>query len=292
MRTAIRFKAEVLHTIRQTLNRLDFTEVITPVARRTDQGAGRRATAQLHEPKFLRTMIGPALRYNLQHLPRIYEIGPCFRLDAEDATHSAEFTMLDLYAASESFEFLFRLAEDLVAPVLGRDFERVSVARHLQSVFGVDLFEESPRALEEKLRRHLDVPDRVPFAGLLERYVEQELESQSVGRAVFLHEFPLGGNEPCARLMPGTAGVLNRFELIVDGLEVVHGYEDEVDRAAFEQRAAQVGLLDAEQLLVQDEIAQGRLPAASVGLGIGIERLCMAATGTTDMAHFRQSAAY
>lgn len=69
--------------------------------------------------------------------------------------------------------------------------------------------------------------------------------AMSSGTAVFLTDYPLGGDEPCARLTPGTVAQINRFELIVDGIEVVHGYEDEVDGAAFAQRAREVDLYDA-----------------------------------------------
>jgi lysyl-tRNA synthetase class 2 len=130
------------------------------------------------------------------------------------------------------------------------------------------------------------------FKDVLGQYVERELETQSTGTAVFLTDYPLGGDEPCARLTPGTTATINRFELIVDGIEVVHGYEDEVDGAAFAQRAREVDLYDEEQRLVWEAIGEGRVPAASVGLGIGIERLCMAASGIKEIDRFLQSPRY
>jgi lysyl-tRNA synthetase, class II len=108
---------------------------------------------------------------------------------------------------------------------------------------------------------------------------------------VFLIDYPLGGDEPCARLTPGTTAVLNRFELLVDGIEVVHGYEDELDGHAFAERARAVDLYDQEQALAWEAINAGRVPAASVGLGIGIERLCMA-TGNKDISTFLQSSQF
>lgn len=283
------FKSDVLWTLRQSLQLNEFKEVVTPVARRADLGPGRRATVHLGDPRFLRSMIGPALRYNLQFLPRIFEIGPCFRLDTPDATHSREFTMLDLYVADEDFEFLFGFAEMLVRDFLGTGFERVSVAGHIRDVFGIDLRIEPPGDLREKMAKHMGAPTETPFQDVLETFIGRELETQSVGRGIFLWEFPVGGNEPCARLEPGTTAVLNRFELIVDGIEVVHGYEDETDSEAFVRRATEVGLYDDEQRIIQEEIRQMRVPAGSVGLGIGIERLCMAATGVKDITAFRQS---
>ncbi|MFE7356386.1 hypothetical protein ACFU8Q_25230 [Streptomyces sp. NPDC057543] len=122
--------------------------------------------------------------------------------------------------------------------------------------------------------------------------MEHELEAQSAGAAVFLTGYPVGGDEPCARLSPGMVAVLNRFEPLVDGIEVVHGYEDEPDGDAFVQRARVADLYDDEQALAWKAIDAGLVPAGSVGLGIGVERLCMAASGVKEITVFQQSAQF
>ena len=292
MTDPIAFKSDVLVALREALLLQRFTEVLTPVARQADLGSGRRAPVELGERRYLRSMIGPALRYHLQFRPRVFEIGPCFRLDTPDATHSREFAMLDLYAAGENFEFLFILAEKLVEGFLGTGFERVSVAGRIHDLFGINLREEPLGDLPERMAKYVGAPEEAPLQESLETFVSRELEPCSVGNGIFLWEFPVGGNEPCAKQTPGTIGILNRFELIVDGLEVMHGYEDEPDNEAFVRCATKVGLYDQEQALLQDEIAQGRVPAESVGLGMGIERLCMAATGIKDIAVFQQFGPY
>ncbi|WP_242432138.1 hypothetical protein [Streptomyces avermitilis] len=129
-----------------------------------------------------------------------------------------------------------------------------------------------------QIAAHLGMGADVPFKTVVGQFVEREPEAQSTGAALLLTEYPVGGDEPCARLAPS-----NRFELSVDGIEVVHGYEDEPDRAACVERARAVDLYDDEQALAWEAIDAGRVSAGSVGLGIGIgigiERLCMAASG-------------
>ena len=288
-RHPIRMKSEVLFGLRETLRGEGFLEAVTPVVRRTDLGPGRRVPVDLDGSRFLRAMIGPALRVNLQHHRRVFEIGPCFRPEKPDALHATEFTMLDLYAAGDSFAYLQKLAELLVAPHIPYPPVRVSVAEHIDDVFGIDLRREPLGDLPQRMAAHLRVDPQTPFKDILGRFIEQELEARSTAAAVFLTEYPLGGDEPCARLTPGTTAVLNRFELIVDGIEVVHGYEDEVDAAAFAERARAVDLYDDEQRLAWEAIDAGRVPAASVGLGIGIERLCAAASGIPDIRPFLRS---
>ena len=285
----IRVKSHILASIRETLHDSGFLEVITPVVRRSNLGGTSRTPVGTGRDGFLRTMIGPALRVNLEHHPRVFEIGPCFRPEKPDDLHATEFTMLDLYAASESFEFLLDLAERLVGPHIPYTPVRVSVADHIRDVFGIDLHREPLGDLPSLLAAHLSVGEGTPFRDVLGQFIERDLESQSTGAAVFLTDYPLGGDEPCAGLTPGTVAVLNRFELIVDGIEVVHGYEDESNGEAFAARARAVGLHDQEQQLAWDAIDAGRVPAASVGLGIGIERLCAAGAGIRDIRPFQQS---
>ncbi|MGK4906494.1 amino acid--tRNA ligase-related protein [Streptomyces albus] len=285
----IAMKSDVLYALRDTLRTEAFVEVVTPVARRAGLGPGRRAAADVDGGRFLRTMIGPALRVNLEHHPRIFEIGPCFRPEKPDELHACEFTMLDLYAACEHFSYLFSLAERLVTPHIPHAPVRISVAEHIYDQFGTDLRREGLGDLPARMADQLRLSPAMPFKDVLGHYVERELEPRSAGTAVFLTDYPLGGDEPCARLTPGTLAQLNRFELLVDGIEVVHGYEDETDGVAFVERARAAGLYDEEQRLAWEAIEDGRVPAASVGLGIGIERLCMAASGIKDISRFLQS---
>src|SRR5688572_28605049 len=123
----IGLKSDVLSSLRKTLRDEGFVEVTTPVLRRANLGQGRRVAVDLDGGRFLRTMIGPALGVTLGHQRRVFEIGPCFRPDKPDDLHASEFMMLDLYAAAESFEYLFELAERLVTPHLRYNLTRISV---------------------------------------------------------------------------------------------------------------------------------------------------------------------
>ncbi|MFG2631793.1 amino acid--tRNA ligase-related protein [Streptomyces sp. NPDC048473] len=283
-------KSDLLFSLRDTLRAEMFAELTTPTLRKADLGPGRRVSVDWEDGRHLRVMIGPALRVNLEHHPRIFEIGPCFRPEKPDALHAPEFQMLDLYAANEDFEFLLALAERLVAPHIPYTPERVSVAAHVRDLFGIDLHHEPLGDLPARMAAHQGLGTDVPFKTVLGQFVERELEAQSAGAAVFLTEYPVGGDEPCARLSPGMIAVLNRFELLIDGIEVVHGYEDEPDRAAFVERARAADLYDDEQALAWKPIDAGLVPAGSVGLGI--ERLCMAASGIKDITVFQQSAQF
>lgn len=292
-REAIAVTSDLLYKIRTLLRGHGFAEVTTPTFRQADDLTRQRAHATVgNQDGWLRSMIGPALRYQLAHTPRVFEIGPCFRNDPADRTHLAEFSMLDLYAAQESYGYLIGLAEELVRLAHAGTTERISVADHLGAALGVDLTRETLDRHTGALARHLDMPADTPLHELLDAYIGAELEPRSAGTALFLVDMPLGGNEPCAKVREDTAAVLNRFEVFIDGIEVVHGYEDETDAEAFIRRASAIGLYNPDQSLVQKAILAGAVPSHSVGLGIGIERLAMAATGIEDIHLFRRSAVF
>ncbi|WP_051047479.1 MULTISPECIES: amino acid--tRNA ligase-related protein [Nocardia] len=292
-RQTIEVKSDLLYKIRTLLRGQGFAEVTTPTFRQADDLTGKRARATVGgRDGWLRSMIGPALRYQLAHTPRVFEIGACFRNDPADHTHLPEFSMLDLYAAESSYDYLIELAENLVRLAHPGAARRISVAEHLGTTVGVDLARETLDRHTGALAAYLDLSADTPLHDLLDAYIAAELEPRSAGMALFLVDMPLGGNEPCAKLREDTAAVLNRFEVFIDGVEVVHGYEDETDAEAFIRRASAIGLYNPEQSLVQKAILAGAVPSRSVGLGIGIERLCMAATGVRDIRLFRQSATF
>ena len=289
MKSEIARMSAVLRGLRQTLYDRDFVEVPTPVARKADCGFRPRPSVELGERKFLREAVGPALRMNLEYHPRVFDLGPCFRYDAPDSSHSPEFLMLDLYAAGEDMGFLIGLVRALVEPVLDRELEVVSVAAHIHQAVGVDPAVAEEEEVRVALVRHLHLAGFTTMYAAVERLFERDLEPLSSGRAILFADLPLG-TEVCARRKEGTSAVLNRFELFVDGLEVVHGYEDEVDNDEFVQRASEILFLNSEQQAVQDSILAGGVPARSVGMGIGIERLCaLASGGGSSVADFRFS---
>ena len=55
----------------------------------------------------------------------------------------------------------------------------------------------------------------------------------------------------------------------------MHAYEDENDINCLIRRSKKVDLYNYEEKIIVNEIKKGNLPSNTVGLGIGIERLCM-----------------
>jgi hypothetical protein len=77
--------------------------------------------------------------------------------------------------------------------------------------------------------------------------------------------------------------------LIARGVAIAVTLASGVARA---QTAEQQAAPAPPPLVPPKAIDAGRVPASSVGLGIGIERLCMASSGIKDVTFFQQSSQF
>ena len=126
-RDMVRTKATALRAIRSVLEAQGYLEVETPVLQLVHGGAAARPF-RTHLNAFDQDMVlRIALELNLKKavvggVDRVYEMGRIFRNEGIDATHSAEFTMLEAYEAWGDQTSIGALMRDLylgVADALG-----------------------------------------------------------------------------------------------------------------------------------------------------------------------------
>jgi nondiscriminating aspartyl-tRNA synthetase len=228
LRARFEIAAASLHGFRAALDRLGFTEIMTPkiVASATESGAnvfeldyfGRRAYLAQSPQFYKQTMVGV--------FERVYETGPVFRAEPHDtARHLAEYTSLDAELGFVRDHF------DVMAVV------RVAVAGMAEAVR-----ERAPRAVEllgvELPRVPLEIPwlhfadsgvDDVDLAPADERRLGKEH-----GEFVFVTGFPMEKRPFYTHPEPGSPRYSNSFDLLFRGMEIVtggqrlHRYEDYV----------------------------------------------------------------
>ena len=126
-RDMVRTRARVNQAVRDELARQDYVEIETPVLQLVHGGAAARPF-RTHLNAFQQDMtLRIALELNLKKavvggVDRVYEMGRIFRNEGLDATHSAEFTMLEAYQAYGDQTTIAGLIRDLylaVADALG-----------------------------------------------------------------------------------------------------------------------------------------------------------------------------
>lgn len=280
-----KYKVELLWKLRTFLAREGFQEVPTPIVRRhkCDQPFPRFE----HEGGgYLREAPAYGLRRTLQFFDRVYEIGACFRKDKPDETHLSEFLMLDLYSKNFTMENAIELAKRVLLLVYTGSIERISMVDHIKERFGIDFYEDY--SAEVRLANNLKSEfryDVMSFPKMLDLYVKEHIEPKSLGRCLIVSGFP-DSVETRARRIGNTLRVSKRFEFLINGIEVIHGYEDETDRKLLLERATALDQFGPEEEFVSTMIESGVIPEKCAGFGFGIERLCQVCLNEPDIQKF------
>ncbi len=231
----LHIRSQVLHAIRDFFFSEGFTEVETPVripapALETfidSPPSGRawlRASPELHMKRLL-----------AEGLPRLYQIGPCFRAGECGSRHNPEFTLLEWYRAGASYTDILKDTEALVTHVfqavsgsasfgcrgqvvdLSRPWHCLTVREAFRTLAGWD-----PVAAWDPDRFDLDLVAKV----------EPGLPRD---KPCVLTDYPAPA-AALARLKPHDPSVAERWELYVGGLELANAYGELCDAGV--QRAA------------------------------------------------------
>lgn len=255
--------------------------------------------------------------------PGVFEIGKNFRNESIDQTHNPEFTAIEAYMAFWDYNDLMRMTEQLLCRVadaaghkggvvrrpngtelrFDQSFARLSVIDELAKEWnslplapGERLAErpEFPRTsqldTEEALQFFADWCDRVPLrvappltiAKVLDKLIGHYIEPHCE-QPTFLVDHPQVMC-PLAKWHRSRAGLTERFELFICGLEYCNAYTElndpEVQRAEFRKQFVAAKGDDEAQLPDEDfcrALDLGLPPTA--GWGMGIDRLVMLLTG-------------
>jgi lysyl-tRNA synthetase class 2 len=319
-RARFRARSHLVAGVRTFLGERGFLEVETGVLGPVASGAAARPfvtrSNYLDDELPLRIALELQLkRLLVGGLERVFEVGPVFRNEDLDSTHTPEFTMMECYWAYADYQDMRGLVEGLyerLAGVAAKALPDVPEAADAPAVFRppfdvvdyVDTLEANSgisglldRPLEElrALARKTGAP--IPenataakcFDKLFDRYVEPTLV-----RPTFVFDYPTA-TSPLAKAHRSRPGRIERFELFYRGFELGNAYSELNDPEEQRKRfLAQAGddpdasyAYDAEFV---EALEYGMPPAA--GLGIGIDRMAMALTGATsikDVVLFPQS---
>ena len=278
IRENLELRAQVLRRMRAFFDARGFVEVETPV----------RIPAPAPEPHidcpasgdwFLRA--SPELQMKkllAAGLPRIYQIGPCFREGERGRRHAPEFTMLEWYRADAGYmdiaadmEALVREAMRGFRPELP-PFGRLTVRDAYLRWAGWD-----PVAEWDADRFDFDMATKI----------EPNLPKEPL----FLMDYPAPAAS-LSKLKDADRRVAERWELYLDGVELANAFtelDDPVEqRRRFEEaRAERRTLGEADYPIDEDFLsALAHMPPAG-GVALGVDRLVMLACGSDSIAAVR-----
>jgi len=307
VREVFRRRGRLVSRIRAFLDARDYLEVETPVLQPLYGGAFARPFVTRHNALDVDLYLRVSNELYLKRLivgglERVYEFSRDFRNEGMDRSHNPEFTLLEYYQAFADVHDMMTLTEQLVCDALqhacgtlkleygGRTLDftppwpRVSMLDAVSEKLGERIHDLDERTLGRHVSRLGLHPRQGTGAGgmldeLFSALVQPELQD-----ATFLVDFPVEIS-PLARVSRENPKVVERFELFVAGMELANAFSEQNDpdaqRRAFEaQGAARERGDDEAQQLDEDylrALEYGMPPTG--GVGIGIDRLVMLATG-------------
>jgi lysyl-tRNA synthetase class 2 len=307
-RQMVRTKATVLRSLRETLHRRGYVEVETPILQLTNGGAAARPFRThlnaFDQPMLLRIALELDLKKAMiGGVDKVYEIGRTFRNEGLDSTHAAEFSMLEAYEAYGDIETMKGLVRDLVVDaaravgrtvVTGRDGEEIDLEQPWRSApmldlvseaLGVEVSVETPMDELVKLAdaREVELQPHWNTGEVLLELFEQLVEDTLV-QPTFVEDYP-ESVRPLAKPHRSRPGLVEAFDLIVNGVELAPAYTELNDPVIQRQRLVEQSLLAAEgdpEAMELDEpflraMEHGMPPAG--GMGMGVDRLVMLLTG-------------
>lgn len=224
----------------------------------------------------------------------VYQLGPVFRGEEAGRQHLPEFTLLEWYRVDFDHHALMDDVESLLRTAgFTQPISRVTYGALWERHVGLNPHELSTARLAEVARSTgftVTASDADDRAALYDYIYAQCLEPALANEgAVFIHDYPLE-LRAYARVSPEDAHSAERFELVIDGIEIANGYHEISDpqeqRLCFEQDnmlRAKRGLprVDADDAWLA-ALAEG-FPACA-GVALGIERLFMALYGLRQIA--------
>lgn len=301
----VQTRFHVQQAIRDFLTGNDFVEVETPILHHTTGGANATPfttrTNAIDEDMVLR--IAPELylkRMLVGGFNNVFEMARVFRNEDIDTSHNPEFTMLELYQAYTDYEDMMDMVEQLVSTVVNEttgsmivshngaeiDFtpawERVAFDDAVAEYTPIESVNDASTAeLVSVLDEHDVTVNNTSRSTVLMELYETFVEDNIV-QPTIVYDYPVGSTPLCSEC-PDTPDRIERFEVVVNGVELANAYTELTDPQAqldaFEQQVNVNG--GTVNMQYVNDIAHGLPPCG--GLGIGVDRLAMFATGSNSI---------
>ncbi len=309
-REIFRQRSQMVAEIRRFLMEREFLEVETPMLQGIAGGAAAEPFRTRHNALGMDLYLRIAPELYLKRLlvggfPKVFELNRNFRNEGISRRHNPEFTMLEAYWAYADFEQMADLVEEMVCHLAemfcgGLRIEHRDAAGELTKT--IDLTRPWRRASYRSLIEEID-PEWFSYSADRRReraeewglHIGEELVDHEVTQQVFEKLVEEKTDHPCfvthvptllvplAKQNADDPGVVDVYELIINGQEISPGYSElndpVVQRERLEHQAGEeIQDIDEDFL---EALEYGMPPAG--GIGIGIDRLVMMLTGAESI---------
>lgn len=310
-------KFHFIREVRRFLEDHDYLEIETPVLIDKPSGATARPFLSHHNALDIDVYLRIAPETYLKRaivggFTKVFEFARCFRNEGIDTTHLQDFTMLEGYCAyynyKDNMRFLQEMLRHAVTKLFGDsvlkigdkvidfagEWPVVSFHNLILSDSGIDinLYESTESLLREIKTRNITLESETELSrlgrGNLIDLLYKKVSRPKIISPTFLVEHPTSLS-PLARANDDNPEVVDRFQLIINGAEVINAYSELVDPIDQKRRLAEQARLKAKgddeaMPLDQDYITamEYGMPPIS-GWGMGIDRILQVLTGEENI---------
>ncbi|RYE28569.1 MAG: lysine--tRNA ligase [Sphingobacteriaceae bacterium] len=304
-------RSNVIKTMRSYFDDCGWMEVETPILQSVHGGAAARPFKTHHNaldvPLFLRIANELYLKKLIvAGFDGVYEFGKMFRNEGMDRTHNPEFTGLEIYVAYQDYIWMMSMVEECLEKValaihgktkitvgdqeieFAGPYEKLSMYDSILKYTGIDVSAMDEVALRETCQNlQIQVDPSMGKGKLIDEIFSEKVEANLI-QPTYITDYPLEMT-PLAKKHRTKDGLVERFELFVNGKEIANAYSELNDPIDQRERFAEQLLLASrgdEEAMVMDEdflraLEYGMPPTA--GLGIGIDRLVMLMTNQSTI---------
>ncbi len=299
-------RTKLISSIRNFLNDQGYLEVETPILQPIHGGAAAKPFKTHHNyldiPLYLRIANELYLkRLIVGGFDGVYEFAKDFRNEGMSRFHNPEFTQVELYVAYKDYFWMMNLMEEMIEKVAIdlHGSTKVQVGEHLidfktpwkrytmfeliKDYTDVDISQMN----EDQLRTTasglgIEIDDSMGSGKIIDEIFGEKCESHLI-QPTFILDYP-EEMSPLTKKHRKTQGLVERFEAVCNGKEIMNAYSelnDPVDqRHRFEAQLELARRGDEEAMALDEDFLRALeygMPPTS-GVGIGIDRLTMIMT--------------
>lgn len=304
-------RARVISTMRRIFDDKGWLEVETPILQPIHGGATARPFKTHHNTLDMPLYMRIANELYLKRLivggfDGVYEFGKMFRNEGMDRTHNPEYTALEFYVAYKDYHWMMETTEQLFEKVAlavngqtkvqswGNEVEfagpytRLSIFEAIEKYTGVNVEGKTEEELIAQCKTWgIETDATMGVAKLIDEIFGAKVEGNLI-QPTFIIDYPVEMS-PLTKKHRSKPGLVERFELFINGKEVANAYSelnDPIDqRERFEEQLRLAERGDEEAMAMDEDFIRSLeygMPTTS-GIGIGIDRLTMMLTNQTSI---------
>ena len=311
------FRSKFIKKLRDYLDKEGYIEIETPILNNKPSGATAKPFITHHNALDIDLYLRIAPETYLKRavvggFTKVFEIARCFRNEGMDTTHLQDFTMIEGYGAylnyKDNMKFLQNMLQSIIKDLFGT--LEIKVGDKLVDLSGtwpvvsfrdlilqysnidIKVYNTKESLLnkikEDKIEIDSETPlENLGYGNLVDQLYKKVARPNVIG-PIYLTEHPIDLS-PLARANDDDKTITDRFQLVINGAEIINAYSELVDPVDQEQRLLKQAALKAngdEEAMPMDydyiEAMEYGMPPIS-GWGMGLDRLIQLLTSSENI---------